>query len=1093
MRVNDLNKPKLICKEKKHAFTLDYTQPSGPGYVYANHRTHVGELAGELLFSFNRLKENHNVHLGLYGGIGLDWSYTELDQAGEFGGQYNVLYESIDPSATTGSILNTLESGRDGIFETTADDQNSWGRLGFMPSVGFELGYWVHPRVLLYGGHRVTFSLDDYLDGQRFDNAGALTDDNDLYHYTNLGLRFVVEPGRSDLCDPDIAFTRPRYSPFTTRRTNYRVEAELGCPTLTNADIVATFNGRNFYDFSYSAEQDYFAAELPLQLGKNTFTVRANGPGGSDQQTMVIYREAEQTTPAPRPTPNPTPVPGNPTAPTQDRAPDVRFTRPDRTNSVADNRYQTVRATVRNVDRRSDIQFYVNGFAVTNFSFNANTDRFEAQIELRDGRNNLQLTATNSAGTDRDNATIELNTCTERRPVISTLRLSDDGSITARMTNVTDRNQIELQYNNRRVTSYDYNRSSGRLTARVDLRDGRNEVRLQVQNCAGSDERTNRLDYDDCREPAPSVRIDSWSVAAQSPGQPVSDVGTLRATARNVADRQDIVLTLNGKRVTDFDYQPGSGRITALVKLTDGRNSIRVAVSNCAGSDDTERNFDYDGCTDLSPAVMITSLAIPSQSPGQPPSDRATLRAETSDVRRKSDITLRLNGQRTTDFDFNSSTGRITAIFKLRDGRNVAEIEVTNCAGTAEDENFIDFSDCTEARPTARIVSLALPTQSPGQPVSDKATLRAETTGISRKADITLRLNGQRTTDFDFNSSTGRITAIFKLSSGRNSVSVRVENCAGADSADRNLDFEEQQTPAPEVRITSPRNGSATDESRVSFEGRVENAQQRDLTLRLNGNTIRDFAYRNGRVTATLSLQEGPNRIELRASNAGGSDAATANVTYRKPAPKVQQPSVSFTKPGRSGQSTTNARYTFKATSREISAKSQVSVELNGSRVRSFSFSPRNGSITFTSNLEQGSNQVRITVTNDAGSATATTTVTRKADRPDSSQRPGKGSPGKDELSAPNPTVNITSFSLPAQSPGQAPSNQATLRATLTNVSRTRDVQVLVNGRAIRNYQYNTRTGALVATIAIGSGKTTVVVKANTTGGRAQDSRTIDR
>ena len=127
--------------------SLDYTSyPAGlgvgDGFVFQNHRTDLGELALEGVLTLNQLKERTGFLASLYGGVGLDWYRTRIDQANPFGLEYFTEYSSIDPSRPKASIRKDLSNTiLDGVYESNADGFTNSGKLGLMPSVGVELGY----------------------------------------------------------------------------------------------------------------------------------------------------------------------------------------------------------------------------------------------------------------------------------------------------------------------------------------------------------------------------------------------------------------------------------------------------------------------------------------------------------------------------------------------------------------------------------------------------------------------------------------------------------------------------------------------------------------------------------------------------------------------------------------------------------------------------------------------------------------------------------------------------------------------------------------------------------------------------------------
>ncbi|MCB0642886.1 MAG: hypothetical protein KDC44_14655, partial [Phaeodactylibacter sp.] len=226
--------------------TLDYTQyPSDlnepQGFVFQNHRTDVGELSLEAVLTANRLREQTGILASIYGGVGLDWYRTRIDQSDNLGQAYYKGYSDLGPETSKGAALKSLRNEvLDGIYETNADDFENYGKLGIMPSLGIELGYYLTPTFALTAGHRLTFAGTDLLDGQQWaDNQ------NDLYHYTSLGLQWNISTGKSHTkgTKPGITLMEPDRNPSYTSDPNAFLRARIQ-HVNSSADVTLRLNGQ---------------------------------------------------------------------------------------------------------------------------------------------------------------------------------------------------------------------------------------------------------------------------------------------------------------------------------------------------------------------------------------------------------------------------------------------------------------------------------------------------------------------------------------------------------------------------------------------------------------------------------------------------------------------------------------------------------------------------------------------------------------------------------------------------------------------------------------------------------------------------------
>ena len=224
--------------------SLDYTKDNGgTGFVFQNHKTHMGELGLEGVLTFNKLREQTNVILSVFGGVGLDWYKTNLDQR-DRNGLYSDAYLAIDTLRSVSSIRQNLKNNiLDGNYETSAQEHGEFGRLGIMPNVGLELGYQLTPNFSIGMGHKVTFAGTDLLDGQKWENNNLATNDNDIHHYTNLNLRWIIQPKENKIDPPVIEIIEPFSNPHTSRNPNGYVRAKIS--NIKSAmDINYLVNGR---------------------------------------------------------------------------------------------------------------------------------------------------------------------------------------------------------------------------------------------------------------------------------------------------------------------------------------------------------------------------------------------------------------------------------------------------------------------------------------------------------------------------------------------------------------------------------------------------------------------------------------------------------------------------------------------------------------------------------------------------------------------------------------------------------------------------------------------------------------------------------
>lgn len=174
--------------------------------VFYNYKTNIRELSISGVFNIHNIRfHKRETKIGLYGlaGIGGVAYRTFMDQLDAEGNTYADRYEALVASDIyTGNydmrkdVLDQLDSFVDGEFESQAerhfDDYSPFDNYSYKPTAhaGVGLAFKLGRVVNLALESRVTYTNDDLLDGQRWQEWGALTRDYDTYVFTGLGLNF---------------------------------------------------------------------------------------------------------------------------------------------------------------------------------------------------------------------------------------------------------------------------------------------------------------------------------------------------------------------------------------------------------------------------------------------------------------------------------------------------------------------------------------------------------------------------------------------------------------------------------------------------------------------------------------------------------------------------------------------------------------------------------------------------------------------------------------------------------------------------------------------------------------------------------------
>jgi large repetitive protein len=1049
-------------------YLVDVTSPLDSSFVFSNYRTGMGELGLEGVLTFNRFRERTGIVFSLFGGLGLDAYRTRINQRGPNGELYN--YLSIDRSNGRATALAELDALRDNTYESRADGTTDNGiGFGLMPGAGFELGYQVAPRFVIGIGHKITFSRTDVLDGQRWDNDNKATLGNDWAHYTNLHFRWDLQRSRR-LRGPDVEITDPTTDPFISRDPSYFVRARVR-NISSAADVQVSVNGMP-QDFNFRNESVGFYARL--RPGRNEVRVRAANVAGSDEDAVVIIWEDRTSVPPP---PGPvTPAPSR-------REPTVRITDPGRSmNTDRDNIY--LRAEVRNVDNARQVRVTVNGDEVRSTL----AEGVEANVPLTVGRNTIRIDVQNNDGRASDEVIVTRTSVQEppapptgSRPTITlsqprggTANTTDaEYEVVASITGIERQSDITFLVNGREVSNFSYTDRNRTFRATVRF-DQRNEidVTIRARNRFGEGEASGVIRRTTSNPPPPPVQAKpTVQVTNPDNGEEVSQANqSFTATTRNVSNKNEVSVVLNGNVVRDFNFNDKNNQVTGQLEPREGDNTLTVKVQTAAGQAESTVRFRYRKPVEK-PTVTISDPADGSETDR----DEITYRAATTKITDKRDITVLLNGAAVSDVNFNALNGVVSGKLRPRDGDNTLTIRVQNSAGQAESSVRFRLRKQQTAKPA---VTISAPGN--GTEVSTAAAdLRATVTNVDNKSAITVQVNGRAITNFDFAPTSGQVTARVTLNEDDNTIRVAASNSAGSAEATSRVKYTNKRPPT--VEITNPRNKSKVTDPNVNFAATTTNVTQASqVTVTLNGAAVNVNFDRAGAVTAKMALREGSNTIEIRVSTPDGSATDQATVAYTAPAaPPVQtanKPTVTFTQPGgMKNKPVTDKNYTYRARVTGVNDASKLKVTHNGQAVSQPNFNAKTGEVSFGVTLNPGKNTAKIEATNTAGTTSAEASVTYNAPAAD-----------------PEPVIDNFSASVPTVNPMNPSVGRSSVTATLRSVTDRSQISLKVNDTAFTNFNFTPASGSLTASVNLQKGTNKITLTLTTPGGTTSQTRNVE-
>lgn len=450
------------------------------------------------------------------------------------------------------------------------------------------------------------------------------------------------------------------------------------------------------------------------------------------------------------------------------------------------------------------------------------------------------------------------------------------------------------------------------------------------------------------------------------------------------------------------------------------------------------------------PTVTFTT---PSTDPYTATTPNQNLVVRVTNVAQSSQISLQINGQVSTNFNFNPFNSTLTFNHTLQPGTTTFRVIATNSVGSGEDVQTIIYKQGnSNPSPTPSgtppTVVITSPSADPYTSTTQTYTVSATVTNVDNSSGISVRKDGNTITNFSFNQRTSVVTFTTTLSNGNNSFVITGTNQYGTASDAVTIYYgNSNQPPAPQlpvVTITNP--GSCPFQTKVqnhTITANISNVTAANqCSVIFNGQTISNFTFSARGVNATVSfpvvLQSGTNNFTVTGTNSYGTDAKSCQVTYKPQGQAPTGPDVEITQPSADPYTATSSAFTLKATVLNVASASEITMTANNAMIIGWTYDLNTKVLTYTTTLNQGTVTYVITAANANGTDSDRQTVTFKTPVSPNTPAPGNPSegggqsrPGETTVVSPNGNVNGN----PSQSNGQSRPGETTVVSPNGNVN----------------------------------------------------------
>ena len=151
---------------------------------------------------------------------------------------------------------------------------------------------------------------------------------------------------------------------------------------------------------------------------------------------------------------------------------------------------------------------------------------------------------------------------------------------------ISDKNDIEVLFNDQYFRRFTYDTSNNVLRMQIDIKEEKNVLSIQAENNIGSAQFDLNINY---KNPL-SLLGPNIELIYPKTSNFISYRDTIRVRALiEMVSEYDIILNLNGQIIDEVKYDLDSEVMSALLKLDAGENFINVSASNSGGI--TQKTF----------------------------------------------------------------------------------------------------------------------------------------------------------------------------------------------------------------------------------------------------------------------------------------------------------------------------------------------------------------------------------------------------------------------------------------------------------------------------------------------------------------------
>lgn len=628
--------------------------------------------------------------------------------------------------------------------------------------------------------------------------------------------------------DPEITLTQPK---VPTKKIGVQLGDNLTINTsnskgaiigkITDAATVDfKINGVSSPGYNYDSKSGAFESFLHLEEGANNYQLTAtNSCGTTVTSVTYIYTPEEVSCDEPviqwaYPSSNP-----------------FDYTGP---NTIS------LSASVLGISGPDKLTIKVNGQS-KKFIFDAGSGSLSIASNLKEGVNNVVVTATNDCGATTSSTVINYT-----KPMAPpTVNITDpaqnphttfDGNMTAKavVTGVDTKNQIQVFLNGQSVSNFSYNNAAQQVTIPLNLALGSHTIKVQATNPSGSaQDETEIVVQEQCQTPVINV---SQPTSGSGPTLSFNTSNSKSNIVATIEHATNVSFKVNGQSSTGYNYNPSNGGFDCFLNLLEGLNTYQIiATNNCNEQTTVTIAITYTPVPVQCDEPVIT-FTTPSTNPYTSNKAKGVqIAASISEVSNKNQVVCTVNGN-VVPHGTTSQANNAVFTTQLLEGNNIVSITATNSCGSTTETITIVYD-----KPTPKPeVEITTPSQDPYTTSSENVLVKATVLNVSGQSAITMTVDGQAVSNFTYSYTSKILTGNLTLSNGSHTVVIKGTNSAGSDQDQTVINVQIPVTP-PDVSITNVTGTTSTTPfiapscTAFNVTGVVTNATASDITYVVDG------------------------------------------------------------------------------------------------------------------------------------------------------------------------------------------------------------------------------------------------------------------